>query len=157
MVRSKRLSTTLLGLALSAILLAQSGITVQAGSGNYLTSLNGGVAVLFDPGQHGIENVSRRSVAAVALDMEFPKEEASTLVMANVNSALNVRSAPSSTTVCARGKSLTRNPANPPAPAGNATIRHTTSAWSTPPFPLSRNQKKLKNRNHDPKIYTRSP
>lgn len=95
MVRSKRLSTTLLGLALSAILLAQSGITVQAGSGNYLASLNGGVAVLFDPGQHGIENVSRRSVAAVALDMEFPKEEASTLVMANVNSALNVRSAPS--------------------------------------------------------------
>lgn len=94
MVRSKRLSTALLGLALSAILLAQSGITVQAGSGNYLANLNGGVAVLFDPGQHGVVNVNHRSVAAVALDMEIPKEEASTLVMANVNSALNVRSAP---------------------------------------------------------------
>lgn len=94
MVRSKKLPTMLLGLVLSAILLVQWGIPVHAGSGNYLTSLNGGVAVLYDPGQHGIENVHNRSLAA-ALDLEFPKEEASTLVMANVRSALNVRSAPS--------------------------------------------------------------
>lgn len=95
MVRSKRLLATLLGLALSATLLVQSDIPVRAGSGNYLTSLSGGVAVLFDPGQHSIGTADNRSVSDLVLDMELPKEEESTLVMANVRSALNVRSAPS--------------------------------------------------------------
>lgn len=93
MMRSKKLPAALLGLALSATLLVQSDLYVQAGSGNYLANLNAGVAVLFDPAQ---KSTSGGSSAAVAkeLDMAFPEKEVSTLVMANVSSALNVRSEP---------------------------------------------------------------
>lgn len=94
MMRSKRLSATLLGLVLSAVLLVQSGLYVQASSGNYLANLSGGVAVLFDPAQNSMSDGSSAATAR-GLDVVFPSKEASTLVMANVSSALNVRSAPS--------------------------------------------------------------
>lgn len=94
MMRGKKLSATLLGLVLSAILLVQSGIQVQASSGNYLANLNAGVAVLFDPGQKGIA-AEGNVVMARESEITFPSKETSKLVMANVSSALNVRSAPS--------------------------------------------------------------
>ena len=50
MARSRRLLVTLAGLALFTSLVAETGMTAQAGRNkNYLDSFNGGVAAILDP------------------------------------------------------------------------------------------------------------
>lgn len=92
MAKSRRLLATLTGLVLSISLTAGAGMTAQAGSNkNYLDSLNGGVAAILDP---SVTNTSEIvNATAQELNLSFAsQEEQSRLVMANVKSALNVRS-----------------------------------------------------------------
>ncbi len=89
---NRKLRTAFIGLALAVFILAQQAIGVQAGGGNYLVSLNGGVAALFDSGSKS--PVERKAAAVPTADEKPSEEETSTLVMTNVDTALNVRSAP---------------------------------------------------------------
>lgn len=90
MARSRRLLVALTGIVLSVIMTVQTGMTVQAGSNkDYLDSLNGGVAALIDPSTTNTTVIMN----ATAVKMNYaPEEEASTRVMANVKSHLNIRS-----------------------------------------------------------------
>ncbi len=91
MARSRRLLAALMGLVLSISLTGGMSMTVEAGSNTYyLDSLSGGVAAM----------LSYRNENAVELISTTEKElsqttsvdvEESTLVMANVKSALNIR------------------------------------------------------------------
>ncbi len=90
MARSRRLLVALTGLVLSVILAAQTGMTAQAGSNrNYLDSLNGGVAAIIDPSAANTTETAKATVRKYSVTEE--KSE-STRVMANVKSALNLRS-----------------------------------------------------------------
>lgn len=93
MAKSRKLSAALAGIVLSLILSAQAGITVQAGGTDYLDSMRGGVASILNPGSTG--NTDIVSATARELNLDFtPQAESDvgTLVMANVQNALNVRS-----------------------------------------------------------------
>ena len=82
----------LTGLAASTILLAETGMTAQAGSSqNYLNELSGGVAAILDPGATNTTEILNATAKALNLDLTSVQEQ-STLVMANVQNALNVRS-----------------------------------------------------------------
>ena len=92
MARSRRLLVMLTGLAASTILLAETGMTAQAGSSqNYLNELSGGVAAILDPGATNTTEILNATAKALNLDLTSVQEQ-STLVMANVQNALNVRS-----------------------------------------------------------------
>ena len=91
MARSRRLLVTLAGLALFTSLVAETGMTAQAGSNkNYLDSFNGGVAAILDPS--AVNTTEIINATAKELNLTAPEEDASTRVMANVKNALNVRS-----------------------------------------------------------------
>lgn len=91
MAKSRRLSALLTGLALIIALFAGSDMTVQAGSNkNYLDSMNGGVAAILDPGATNTTEIINATAKELNLTEEV-KQEQSTLVMANVQNALNVR------------------------------------------------------------------
>lgn len=91
------------GVVLSAILVSQLSMTVMAAGNNksYMDSLNVGVATIIDPGAYfasvdkgsASASGSRKAYAQTspAKQQSEEKEAASTLVMANVKSALNVR------------------------------------------------------------------
>ena len=92
MARSRRLLVMLTGLAASTILLAETGMTAQAGSSqNYLNELSGGVAAILDPGATNTTEILNATAKALNLDLTSVQKQ-STLVMANVQNALNVRS-----------------------------------------------------------------
>ena len=92
MARSRRLLVMLTGLAASTILLAETGMTAQAGSSqNYLNELSGGVAAILDPGATNTTEILNATAKALNLDLTSVQEQ-STLVMANVQNAPNVRS-----------------------------------------------------------------
>lgn len=92
MAKSKRLLPALAGLVLSISLAAQAGMTVQASSNkNYLDSLNGGVAAILDPSATNATEIIDATAKELNL-LPTEQEEQSTLVMANVKNALNVRS-----------------------------------------------------------------
>ena len=92
MARSRRLLVMLTGLAASTILLAETGMTAQAGSSqNYLNELSGGVAAILEPGATNTTEILNATAKALNLDLTSVQEQ-STLVMANVQNALNVRS-----------------------------------------------------------------
>lgn len=91
MARSKGMPAVLLGLVLSLTMAAQSGITAQAGSKNYLNELNGGVAAILE--SSSVDSAEFINATAKELNLELSQEnEQSDLVMANVKNALNVRS-----------------------------------------------------------------
>ena len=82
----------LTGLAASTILLAETGMTAQAGSSqNCLNELSGGVAAILDPGATNTTEILNATAKALNLDLTSVQEQ-STLVMANVQNAPNVRS-----------------------------------------------------------------
>lgn len=88
MAKSRRLLAALIGLTMSVILTAQTGMTAQAGSNkSYLDSLNGGVAAILDPSA-----VNTTSSANAAKRSTEETEQKSERVMANVKNALNIRS-----------------------------------------------------------------
>ena len=92
MAGSKRLLVGLAGFAVSVSLLAQTGMTVQAGSSdNYLDEISGGVAAILDPGATNTTELLNATAKELNLNLTAD-EEKSTLVMANVKNTLNVRS-----------------------------------------------------------------
>lgn len=92
MARSRRLLASVLALMVSISLAAQAGMTVQAGSNkNYLDSLNGGVAAIVDPSVTNTTEVLNATAKQLNLDGTSQTTQ-SNRVMANVKSALNMRS-----------------------------------------------------------------
>jgi len=92
MAKSRR-RLAALALAMSFVMAVQTGITVQAGNTNYLDELRGGVAAVLNPGSSNSTEVVNATAKELNLDLTpVEEEETSTLVMANVQNALNVRS-----------------------------------------------------------------
>lgn len=108
MSKGRRLFAIMLGFAVGAGSFSQAGMTAMAsGSKSYMDSLNVGVASIIDPSVSGTDDVYGQlsmvegwdseamdlSGNAVPVVSEEPQEEEpeSTLVMANVHTALNVR------------------------------------------------------------------
>ncbi len=91
MARSKGVFVRLLGLVLSISIVAQTSITAEAGSKNYLDEMNGGVAAILEPGTLDSAEIINATARELNLTLTS-EEEQSTLVMANVRDALNVRS-----------------------------------------------------------------
>ena len=93
MKKGRRLAAAALGILLFFSLALRSGMTVRAGSSDSLGDLRGGVASLLNP---DVTNSTERvNAKAQELNLELwekEEESVSTLVMANVKSALNVRS-----------------------------------------------------------------
>ena len=92
MARSKGVLVLLAGLMISMTLALQTGITAEAGSKNYLDDLNGGVAAILDSGSAKATAAINATAKELNLDLTAEKEEESSLVMANVKDAVNVRS-----------------------------------------------------------------
>lgn len=96
MKKGRRLFTAMLGLLLSFSLLLQTDMSVQAGNSDNLEDLRGGVAALLNPDV--TNSVEAVSAAAREWNLNLQAQEkegrTSTLVMANVQNALNVRSEP---------------------------------------------------------------
>lgn len=92
MARSKGMLTALMCMAAVVLTAMQMSITVEAGSTkNYLDDFSGGVATILEPGTNDTGEIM--SATAKKLDFTSQEEqEKSTLVMANVRNALNVRS-----------------------------------------------------------------
>lgn len=92
MAKSRRLLTAVLGVILSLSLALQADMAVFAGENNGLNDMRGGVASLLNPGV--TDSVAAVDAVARELNLELWQEEEaeSKLVMANVKSALNVRS-----------------------------------------------------------------
>ncbi len=91
MARGGKLFT---GLCLSCILVLQTSLYADAGnSRNYLNGFNGGVSAILDPGATDTSDLLIATAKELNLDTDSSKEE-STLVMANVSNALNVRTEP---------------------------------------------------------------
>lgn len=88
MAKSRRRFTALLGLVLCCSLALES-MTVQAGS---LDDLRGGLSAVLNPGASSSTEIMNATAAALNLDLLVEEEQESTLVMANVKNALNVRS-----------------------------------------------------------------
>lgn len=91
MLKSRRLSVVMGILCMALSFIFGTGMTVEASNTkNYLDTLNVGVASIIDP---SVYNTSDIISATLLPSREMPEEE-STLVMANVQSALNVRTEP---------------------------------------------------------------
>lgn len=95
MLKGRRLLVHLGAVFVILMLLCGTGMTAMAtNTKNYLDTLNGGVAQIIDP---SVNNTSKMndSVLSEQLKALEEEEEESTLVMANVQNTLNVRSEPS--------------------------------------------------------------
>lgn len=94
MAKGRRLFAALTGVSMSFIVLAQAGMTVQAGSTDHMGDLRGGVASVLNPGSTNTAEIVSATAKELHLDLTPPQEEVEvgTLVMANVQNALNVRS-----------------------------------------------------------------
>lgn len=100
MSKGRRLAVLGLSLLLGLNIFAKADITAMAGNKSYLDTLNAGVATILDPSAYNGQNASGQMAMAEAtvsgndavLQAEPENEEpVSTLVMANVQNALNVR------------------------------------------------------------------
>lgn len=93
MAKSRGLFTALTGVILSLILFVQTGMVTRAGS-DYLEDMRGGVASILNPGSTSTADIVNATAKELNLDLTSQQEEevAGTLVMANVQNALNVRS-----------------------------------------------------------------
>ena len=88
MAKSRRRFAVLMGLVLCCSLAVQS-LTVQAGN---LDDLRGGLSAVLNPGSSSSTEMMNAAAEALNLDLSIEEEQESTLVMANVKNALNVRS-----------------------------------------------------------------
>lgn len=91
MARSKGVLVAAMGLVLSMVVIAQTSITAEAGSRNYLNELNGGVAAILESSRTNVAEIINATAKELNITLS-QEEEQSTLVMANVKNALNVRS-----------------------------------------------------------------
>ncbi len=91
MARSRRLFVATLGLVTQLSLVSVMDMTVEAGSNaNYLDSMNGGVAALLSYDNKNAEKLISTTEKELSQTVSQDTEE-STLVMANVRRALNIR------------------------------------------------------------------
>lgn len=93
MAKSRKRFTALLGLVLSLATVLQTDLSVLA-MGSGLSDMRGGVAAVLDPGSSNSAEVVGATAQELNIDLNAQQEEEpeSTLVMANVKNALNVRS-----------------------------------------------------------------
>lgn len=97
MLKSKRLLVALLGLVLSISLTGGMSMSVEAGSNNnYPELLNGGVAAMLNMQKESAEQLMDATEKELSQNESTEDLEESTLVMANVNNALNIRAEASS-------------------------------------------------------------
>lgn len=96
MLKSRRLLVAVAGLGISLWAIMQTSMIAEAGSGkNYLSDYNGGVSAILNPGATNASEILNATAEELNLDLEaIAEKETSTLVMANVSSALNVRVEP---------------------------------------------------------------
>lgn len=96
MLKSRRLLVALAGTGLSVLVFMQTSMVAEADSGkNYLSDYNGGVSAILNPGATNASEILDATAEELNLDLEeIAEEEKSTLVMANVTNALNVRVEP---------------------------------------------------------------
>ena len=69
MAKSRRWSAAVMGLVLAVALVLQSGMTVQAGTNNYLDELRGGVAVVLEPGNQDVAEIVNATAQELNLDL----------------------------------------------------------------------------------------
>lgn len=94
MLKGRRLSVRWGAFFLALSMFLMTGMTAMASDNkNYLDTLNGGVATIIDPSVGNSSEILNATLQAQQAAMQETEEE-STLVMANVKSALNVRSEP---------------------------------------------------------------
>lgn len=92
MLKSKRLLVAVLGLVLSLSLTGNMSMSVEAGSNNnYPELLNGGVAAMLNMQKESAEQLMDATEKEISRNLSAMEMEESTLVMANVQNALNVR------------------------------------------------------------------
>lgn len=93
MAQSRRLFVVLSAMILSVAVTVTSSMTVQAGSrGNYLDTLNGGVAAILSSDAESAAKILDATEKELNLVLaEEAEEKKGALVMANVKNALNVR------------------------------------------------------------------
>ena len=92
MLKSKRLLVAVLGLALSLSLTGGMSMSVEAGSNNnYPELLNGGVAAMLNMQDESAKQLMDATEKELSQNVSTEEVEESTLVMANVQNALNVR------------------------------------------------------------------
>lgn len=95
MAKSRKLSAALIGMLMSVILFMQAGMAAQAGSTDYLENMRGGIASVLNPSSTSsdeIVNATARELNIELIPQVEEEDEIGTLVMANVQNALNVRS-----------------------------------------------------------------
>ncbi|MDE5589975.1 MAG: cell wall hydrolase [Acetatifactor sp.] len=92
MAKNRKLLTAVLGVILSLSLVLQSDIAVYAGEDDGLDDMRGGVASLLNPSVTDSVAIADAMAKELNLELWQEQEAESTLVMANVKSALNVRS-----------------------------------------------------------------
>lgn len=101
MIKSRRLFGAVAGLLLFLSFALKSSMNVWAGEDDYLQHMRGGVESVLIPGSSNSVEVVNAMAQELHLDLwtaeEQEREEESTLVMANVKNALNVRSEASET------------------------------------------------------------
>lgn len=99
MTKSRRLLTAVLSFVMVLTISMQASMTVEAGDSDYLQYLRGGVASMLNPVTSGSTDVvdAKAKELNIELTGSVVEEEESKLVMANVQSALNVRSEASET------------------------------------------------------------
>lgn len=95
MLKGRRLLVRMSAYLLALSMFLMTGMTSMANNDNksYLDTLNGGVASIIDPSVYNSSDILNATLQAQQAALE-EKEEESDLVMANVQSALNVRSEP---------------------------------------------------------------
>lgn len=93
MSKSRRLFAVLAGVTMSLFLFVEAGVTAQASGTDYLDNMRGGIASVLNPGATNSADVVSATARELNLDLEpQEEEEIGSLVMANVQNALNVRS-----------------------------------------------------------------
>ena len=95
MAINKKFLTVFVGLVLMTVLLLQCDLDAQAANHNYLSDYTGGAAAVLDARSTNTSKVLNATAKELNLDLDsLSQKEESTLVMANVTSALNVRTEP---------------------------------------------------------------
>ena len=96
MAGGRRLSALCIALLLAVTIFYNTDMIAEAGSvRNYLNDFNGGASAILDPGATNASEIIDATAREWNLDLTaVTKEEESTLVMANVSNALNVRAEP---------------------------------------------------------------
>lgn len=96
MAGSRKLPVALIGLGLSLMMILDATVVAEAGSGkNYLGEFSGGASAILDAGATNTAEMLMTTAKELQIDLDSSWEESkSTLVMANVNNAMNVRKEP---------------------------------------------------------------